>query len=141
MSQAQVHEACQRADLPTLQALILQSPHLVDVQDVKYGWSPLHRALICGHHSVVQMLLKMGADPNLKTAVGEPPLYLAADLNQPALVQQLLSSGADPNCRNADGETPLHVATFKASESIMELLLTNGADPSLRDLVVRTHLV
>lgn len=136
MSQAQVHEACQRSDVPALQALLSQSPQLVDVQDAKYGWSPLHRALICGHHGVVQMLLKMGADPNLKTAVGEPPLYLAADLNQPALVQLLLGFGADPNCRNSDGETPLHLATFKGSDTIMELLLDHGADPSLRDLVV-----
>lgn len=141
MSIAALHEACQKADFPTVQKILSQSPELLDTPDQRYGWTPLHRSLICGHSSIAKLLLKQGADPNLKTAVGEPPLYLAVDLNQPSLVQLLLNYGAEPNCRNADGETPLHLATFKGSKDVMETLLIHGADPDLKDSVVTLHPV
>ena len=130
------HEACCTANVPVLQALLEADSSVLNSLDGKYGWTPLSRAIICGHPDVVKFLLKQGADPNGKTAVGEPPLYLAVDLQHTQLTQLLLDYGADPNCVNADGETPLHLAAFKGLRKEMELLLSHGANPELQDYVV-----
>lgn len=128
MKATALHEACQASDLQTVQAILTQTPDLVNTLD--RGWTALGRAVMSGHASIVQALLKAGADPDLP-CIGVPPLLHAVAQLQLPIVEALLTSGADPNLANAEGERPLQLATLRRRLDLMEALLCKGADPDL----------
>lgn len=54
------------------------------------------------HSTLVEMLLHMGADPNLADADGDTPLHLCESAE---IAQTLIAAGANPHARNAEGKT------------------------------------
>src|SRR5690606_6480313 len=64
----------------------------------------LHHAAYEGDLSLVQRLLREGADPSARTTYGATPLSLAAANGDAAVIRALLRAGADPNEANSDGE-------------------------------------
>lgn len=128
MKATALHEACRAADLAVVQTVLIQAPNLVNSLD--RGWTALGQAVTSGHVSIVQELLKAGADPDLP-CIGVPPLLQAVALLQLPLVELLLASGADPNLANSEGERPLQLATLRRRLDLMEALLCKGADPDL----------
>ena len=60
------------------------------------GARALHQAVFGGHSETVQLLLKKGADPNIRDRIGATPLRYAVWTEQARIVELLLSSGADP---------------------------------------------
>ena len=122
--------------------------HLNAGKDVnaRDGWkrTPLHYAAEEGHRPVVELLIKNGANVNLKDdetdARGETPLHLAAAKGHVPVVELLIKNGANVNAKDADGGTPLHSAAgngyaHRASDAdvrgwkrIVELLLAKGSD-------------
>ena len=93
----ELQRACRVGDLSLLKRVVDTYPHHVNSLDAKLGWSPLYRAVICGHVDAARFLLKQGADPNLRNKVGEVPLHQAADAGNVKLAQVLLEHKADPN--------------------------------------------
>jgi len=70
------------------------------------GETPLHNACCYGHVEIVQVLLDLGAKPNLTTiTTKETPLHWAARLKSPDIVALLLNAGADPTIEGKDGFT------------------------------------
>ncbi|XP_043473686.1 uncharacterized protein LOC122505882 [Leptopilina heterotoma] len=59
--------------------------------------SPLHVAATFNHTRLVEMLLNVGGDLNLKTDDGETLLHFAATAGQPTVVKFLLKAGIDIN--------------------------------------------
>ena len=94
------------------------------------NWTPLYRSIISGDIKATEILLKNGADPNIKCAMDETPLYEAAELEKIQHVKLLLKNGADPNLQQIDGFTPLHIAVKKQNLNIIKLLLKYKADPN-----------
>ncbi|KAJ2979474.1 hypothetical protein NQ176_g3230 [Zarea fungicola] len=81
-----------------------------------------------GAASVVQHLLRKGADPNTMGA-----LHFAAERGSLHVVQELLKAEANVNGLNGTGQTALHVAARNGIEPIVDLLLTSGADVNAKD--------
>ena len=111
------------------------------------GDTPLHCA--CRHPAdlqIVDILLDLGADHNLKNKKGETPLLCAVELNNKDAVESLLFAKADPNAKNNSGCGPLVKAAGQANKEIMALLIQNGArinefkDAMLREASKKGHL-
>eukprot|EP01016_Furgasonia_blochmanni_P003622 TRINITY_DN11417_c0_g1_i3.p1 TRINITY_DN11417_c0_g1~~TRINITY_DN11417_c0_g1_i3.p1 ORF type:complete len:264 (-),score=47.29 TRINITY_DN11417_c0_g1_i3:142-933(-) len=100
------------------------------------GSTPLHFGVCYENASVVEILLKYRADPNLKEYpdVGEySPLHRAVEKNNIEICRLLLKYGANPSSQAKNGFTPLHVAAKNGFTECAELLLMHGVDVNLRD--------
>ncbi len=83
------------------------------------GETPLHAALSKTSQpkfdEVIKVLLRHGANPNIKT-------------------NDSVETGAFMRDCRTKGETPLHRAAAFASEEIIQLLLDSGAKPDIKDM-------
>jgi ankyrin repeat protein len=103
-----------------------------DVHNVNIGGAtPLHTAAAFrADPSVVEMLIRAGADVNLKVLAsygGWTPLHGAAARNSGAVVAVLLKHGADLTATDARGLTALQVAEQGGFEEAAKVLRANGA--------------
>lgn len=128
-----IHRACRLGDIDLLKSSIASYPSGINAIDGKLGWTGLYRSVICGHTNTVELLLTSGADPNLKTHMGDTALHQAADNHRLEIASLLLKYNSDPNIQQNDGETPLHIACFKGDEEMVQLLLANKADPNIQN--------
>lgn len=127
------------------------------INDLIFAFDSPALVAVSGRENVelVDVLLRFGADPNLKSswwAGGFHPLYGASG----AIAHRLLAAGATPDAcaaahldlvdvlgkiladdpsrvheRGGDGQTPLH---FASSRRIVDMLLDAGADLDARDI-------
>jgi ankyrin len=125
---------------------------LGDVSWVDFtGQTPFLRAALSGDTTLMRLLLKYGADPNLATPAGTTPLMAAAGVNwvvqqtytespQAVLdaVKMCLELGADVNASNSMGLTPLLGAANRGSNDIIEYLVSKGARLDVKDREGRT---
>lgn len=90
----------------------------------------LHMAVDRGHSSVVETLLKFGADIEAKDSDGNTPLMTAilAPLGR-SFVEKLLDKGANKNEKNNKNEKPIDIAHRIGLERIQKLL--NSVQASL----------
>lgn len=87
------------------------------------GWTPLYRTVIAGDLKATELLIQVGADPNIQSSLGETPLYQSVEMKQIEHVKLLLKYHSDPNISQNDGMTPLHLAVNKQEVLIVKLLL------------------
>ena len=82
---------------------------------------------------LVATLLRYGADPNARDALGETPLHHALEACDAASARLLARAGADPNARDAAGRTPrdaLELSSARAACNrglLRDILRTKGA--------------
>jgi len=101
------------------------------------GYRPLQVAICCGHHDLVDLLLKAGADINGHSNHTPPPLVLAAGNGDKALFEMLLAHGADLNIGDdLSGETALTRASDRGHLPIVQLALSRGS-PGFQKLLVQ----
>jgi ankyrin repeat protein len=100
-----------------------------DVDDDVGGSTALAIATLRGHHTVSELLLKSGANPNIiDEHYGQAPLHFSAAHGNAAAVSQLLAYGADPSLLDQfSNRTPLYYATIKSQRNVVRLLLDGGA--------------
>lgn len=84
----------------------------------------LMAAVMNGDGIVLEKLLKLGANPNLKDKDGKTALILAVFFNKPEVVKILLSHGADKDIRDNDGLSALDYAK-RAQDTQMIIKLSN----------------
>ena len=104
------------------------------------GRTYLHKWAKRGECSVVETLLKNGANANERDHAGWTPLHEAALRGHVDVVRLLLDNGADVNSKSADQDTPLHDASENNHDDVVELLLERGADPRASNANDRTPL-
>uniref|UniRef100_A0ABD2XE71 Uncharacterized protein n=1 Tax=Trichogramma kaykai TaxID=54128 RepID=A0ABD2XE71_9HYME len=110
----------------------------VDARD-KLGQTALHYALLRRDKTVVELLLRNGADPNSADDEGSTPLHLIVDScsanDELALMLFELSDEkyhpVQIDARDESGETALHLALKNKNRTLVEFLLKNGADPNV----------
>lgn len=90
------------------------------------GQTALHYAISYADESLIDQLVKHGADVNAQTVNGQTALWLACNSGCLSSIRALLENGADPNIRCHSGYSPM--GRVKASDAtIMELLKDFGA--------------
>jgi len=117
------------------------------------GQTPFITAALAGDVTVMKMLLKHGADPNIPTFAGTTALMAAAGVNwvvdqtydegQPALLEAVklcVELGLDVNAVNSMGLTAIHGAANRGSDEIIKYLVSLGARLDVKDKEGRTPL-
>ncbi len=140
---ARLAEKGAKVDLPEAIALgrkeavaeALQADPLLAQGYSSDGFPLLGFAAFFGQPELVEVLLKAGADPNVRAEnpMKVAPLHSAVAHRQPEtalrMAKALLAAGADPNLRQQAGWTALHEAANKGHLGLVQLLLAQGADP------------
>jgi uncharacterized protein len=125
-------DAAMRGDQTTVQSLLKQK---VDVNEAQAdGNTALHWAAYRDDAEMARLLIQSGANPNVKTRLGDvTPLQLAATNGSTAIVELLLKAGAAVNAANGNGTTPLMFAAAAGRIDAIRILLDSGADVNSRD--------
>ncbi|KAK0634136.1 ankyrin repeat-containing domain protein [Immersiella caudata] len=122
-------------------SITLRPDYVADVDLVVEGWqTPLAVAVELGQPQSVELLLKLGANPNAKyqhagDAEAGHVLHLATRRRHGEIVKLLLAVKADTEAKDQRGRTPLLVALeceaarhSEENETILESFLRAGAD-------------
>jgi ankyrin repeat protein len=97
-----------------------------------FGYTPLNVAIWEDNLEAVRLLLKRGANVNLKPLRKRytPPLCAAAAAGKPQILRLLIEAGAEVNAVDSRNSTPLICASFASEElalAVIEALLKAGA--------------
>lgn len=90
--------------------------------------------------SIVQELLRHGANMEAKDIYGLTALYRATLFANPTMVEILLRAQAESDIRDQMGRTPLHLAARDGYQSVVEKLVEGKADIEAADNLSRTPL-
>ncbi|CAB0044114.1 unnamed protein product [Trichogramma brassicae] len=126
----------------------LELGHDPNLREEEAGYSPIHLAIMERQTEVIKLLLKNGADPNLRTYKGSTPLHVICrkDKINDGLLEQFfkindeLHLALQVNAGDKWGNTPLHTAMDTGSKKSIELLLRNDADPNVPNKMGLTPL-
>lgn len=161
---AALFAAVKKGDVATLEKMLQANPELIKSQEY-WGQTLIIHALEQGEKglSVVELLLKKGADINqannsertpLDFAIASgsevlvrllldkgakienpkyPPLMSAISHYRPEILELLLKAGAEINTKNPKGQTALHISARYGQLKDLEFLIAHGADANARD--------
>jgi truncated hemoglobin YjbI len=123
---------------------LLRDPALTQERGA-YGRTLLHAASGAGIVATVELLLRLGADPNATNGGGHTPLYCVGNecgvAGGGSVVRALVHSGANVNARDGVKHcTALHMAARRGNAEVAEALLDCGADIEARDSLGDTPL-
>lgn len=138
-----------RGGLQQLKDVLVRRNDFVNEALDEYGKTALHYAVFYGRISVVNVLIRKGADVNQKDVNNQVPLHMvfpqvdyyyfkmkrdefcsgmeSREFVRNIIALSLLRKGADPNFPDNTGYTPLHYALIQHSFSLMTLLMKSGA--------------
>ncbi len=122
---------------------LLADPALAGIRN-RYGRTLLHDASAQANLRMVELLLRLGADPNDGPPAGRTPLYCVANERLAGggnVVLALVQAGAQVDTPvGAKRCTALHMAARRGNMEVAEALLDCGADINARDTAGVTPL-
>ncbi|XP_078364942.1 ankyrin repeat domain-containing protein 27-like isoform X2 [Oculina patagonica] len=93
------------------------------------GNTPLHVAAIRGYEEMTTLLLRKGAQADVKNYTQmRAPLHFACQYNHPRVAGLLLSHQAKVNIKDYKGNTPLHLCCFTGHLDPASVLIGHGAN-------------
>lgn len=95
--------------------------------------SPIVLAATLGYATITEILLKNGANANIKIGGGFTPLHYAAMEGNKETLSVLIRYGAEPDILNDAGDSPLLAAAKSKESAMVDLLAQNGANLELRN--------
>eukprot|EP00514_Thraustochytrium_sp_LLF1b_P005649 CAMPEP_0184523272 /NCGR_PEP_ID=MMETSP0198_2-20121128/8786_1 /TAXON_ID=1112570 /ORGANISM="Thraustochytrium sp., Strain LLF1b" /LENGTH=360 /DNA_ID=CAMNT_0026914273 /DNA_START=1977 /DNA_END=3059 /DNA_ORIENTATION=- len=101
----------------------------VDVNGYNDGVYPLHIALQAQNFTLVETLVRLGADVTAKNFRQETPMHWAIYYGSPNAVELFKERGADIDAEDNNRLRPLHWAIDTERFTIAAMLLAWGADP------------
>jgi len=107
------------------------------------GNTPLMYACGGGFYDIAEMLLKRGADVDVRNKQGSTAFLLSCITGQKNIVKLLLAHGADFRLTNFKGQTPLMLASFYGRAQILKMLLSRTGldDVNAKDVHEDTALI
>lgn len=84
--------------------------------------APIQSAAAAGYTKIVDLLLKYGADPNMREQGGYTPLHAAAQNGDVEMIKTLIYGGADLDTKSNDGKIPLDLALEAGHQEAAKLL-------------------
>ena len=132
------------AFLEYIERTLLADPVLAHLHN-RYGRTLLHEASAHGSLRIAELLLRLGADPNVRSTGGHTALYCVANECRVTgggdIVRALVRAGAHVDARSDSKRcTPLHMAARRGNIAVSEALLECGADINARDRAGDTPL-
>ncbi|KFM71953.1 Tyrosine-protein kinase HTK16, partial [Stegodyphus mimosarum] len=121
-----LHRATKEGDLTVVRELLKSGYHNLDAKNQE-GRTAVHLASIMGFDDILDLLLEVGANPNIRDGSGLSPLHYACQKNQSSTVTVLLKWGANPQLRATEsGWVPLHYsANHGCFDTVKDLLSLN----------------
>lgn len=119
-----LHEACRTTSVNAQTKLAIVKK-LLDYKSpvnaaAKGDETPLHAASSCSEVTIVEELLRRGADPTVRDCDGRTPLHVASALSTEEVVETLLSSpGALVDAVDDRGATPLHLTCIPNPHAVV----------------------
>ncbi|KAL1966584.1 hypothetical protein VTN77DRAFT_3995 [Rasamsonia byssochlamydoides] len=111
--------------------LIADNNFDINRQSGVYG-SALQAASIHGYDETVDLLLDMGAHPNIQSEWTPSALQVASAAGHLEVVEKLLQAGADSNLQSKKYGTALQAASVNGHMEIVEKLIGSGADVNVQ---------
>jgi len=102
--------------------LLEEHPDYVNTPLCNGSTNGICRASFLGYKNIVNLLLKYGADINLRSSNGRSPLIWAAFREHLDLIDLLLDSGADTSIRDQDGLDAFEVAVIQVNYKAARML-------------------
>ncbi|XP_022288625.2 fibronectin type 3 and ankyrin repeat domains 1 protein-like isoform X1 [Crassostrea virginica] len=135
-----LHRAIIREDLTEIEKILETGDVPIDVPD-KYGFTGLMQASQKGYterdvgaeESIMEILIRYGADVNAKNDSGKTALMLACFAGQFDAVKLLRANGAKYDDYDRGGSTPIHWAVDGGNTRLIEWIIKDGADVNLKD--------
>lgn len=136
---APLHCAIDSANKKISQILIDHGAN-INIRDELYENTYLLHYVLHGNLEIVNFLIQMGADVNIKNIYGESCLMIAAVMKDVEIFRLLVKNGADINTKNIYGRNSLMeyiINEYKYSthidENFVVMMLENGTDISAVD--------
>ncbi|XP_050503316.1 putative ankyrin repeat protein RF_0381 [Diabrotica virgifera virgifera] len=118
--------------------LLLKNKELIKQKDLD---TSLHIAAEKDHSTVVELLLKHGANIEFKNDDGETPLLIAVKYKNEYIANILIEEEANVNARDRFDNTSLHMACQEGFLFIVDLLLHAGAAVNFQNATGWTPLL
>lgn len=99
------------------------------------GWTALHIACCYGNHNIVNLLLKFGASPNIKTLDNNNSLHIVCKYQRftNEIIYNLINNGVNFDELNNNNKTPLHYICKTYDTDAIKILIQAGANPNIKD--------
>jgi len=107
-------------EFPTKYAFTLTCLRVIGKSKANREWTPLHLASYFGHASVVELLIKRGADLNAINDKGDTPLHKAAYTSRLDIVTLLLKANASLHILNTEGKKPVQLANQEEVRKLIQ---------------------
>ncbi|KAM4733686.1 ankyrin repeat domain-containing protein 27 isoform 2-T2 [Anableps anableps] len=122
------HPLCQCPNCAPAQKLPVQLAGALGVNSCNAdGFTPLHVAALHGHSSLAALLIRHGANVNVRTGQNATPLHLACQNSHVQVVRFLLECNAKLNKKDHYGNTPLIHACLCGNLETASILLQSNA--------------
>ncbi|MCJ1483377.1 hypothetical protein MMC06_003544 [Schaereria dolodes] len=135
-----IHWAVSYNHIPVVKLLVSRKDFDPDVQDAS-GWTPLMIASsIQEGDDLVDLLLKKGADVNMKNFSGQTALHFCASKNNLEIARKLISHKASARVKDKRSQLALHRAAAIGSVPMVKLLLESKSPLNATDIAGYTAL-
>jgi ankyrin repeat protein len=128
-----IYVAALNGNLAQVEKCLRDDPKLAQLYDEE-GNAALTYAARGGHLTVVKLLLRYDAPPNIRRRDGNTPLHEAAWEGHPEVLALLIARGGDPRIFSdgREGNTPLHSAAWANRVACVNVLLRAGVSPNVQ---------
>jgi hypothetical protein len=106
-----------------------------------YGAVALFNAIMKERVSMIDSLIKSGAEVNITNPDGTTPLMAAAEKGNPEMVRLLLAKGADVSIKSVSGETADQIAQRCGFPEVAALIKDAGGRAQLKVVPAQTSVV
>ena len=130
-----LNKAAKASDEKNIKELINFGKDINEKKSI-FSQAPIHKIIESkekNKHEVLQQMLDLGSDPNIRDSNGWTALHYACQLGDYESVEILIEKDALINAYSNNKRIPLHLAAYKGFPNIVEFLLKNGSDPNYKD--------